>query len=236
MLRVSSSLHEQGASIHRAGVDQRHGDFVPLGPDDEQPEVTVELDGDSGQQSAPSEQAPSTEDEDAETVTLSRTAAAQISRDVADVPPPPPAFPDAVTMAAARTNEGDAIQTDLVNLWAMTCQDGQERGFPILWHEKSGAIWSGDTVLGPKRSKPGDRARIEIPMDDPRRGVWSAGTAHTHPPPSPGYRALTVGPSDIDRQNLGQKRPGIVVDFATTACKKNDFKTYVFGPNVRQDY
>jgi len=205
---------------------QRHADFEPVGPGDEQPEVTAPLNGVSADQQSAGQQTAVQELPVGSDVTASRQ----------DIPAPPPAYPNMTAQAAAPTNEGDALSIVLTSLWSQTCADGLERGFPIHWNQKSGAIWPGDTVMGPKRTSPGDRAYITIPFDDPAgKDNFMVGSGHTHPPPSPGYRAKTVGPSDIDRGNLGAKRPGMVVDFSTTASRRNDAKLYFFGPETRQD-
>jgi hypothetical protein len=219
-LQRSAGNRAVAAALSRLTV-QRHADFEPVGPGDEQPEVTAPLNEASSDQQTAVQELP-----DGSDVSVSRQ----------DIPAPPPAYPDMTAQAAAHTNEGDALSIDLSSLWSQTCADGLERGFPIHWNQKSGAIWRGDTVMGPKRTSPGDRAYITIPFGDPPgKDNFMVGSGHTHPPPSPGYRAKTVGPSDIDRGNLGAKRPGMVVDFSTTASKRNDAKLYFFGPQTRQD-
>jgi hypothetical protein len=205
---------------------QRHADFEQIVPGDEQPEVTVPLDGESVDPQTAGQQPTVQESSGESHVTVNRQ----------DIPAPPPAYPNMTAQAGARTNDGDALSIDLTSLWSMSCADGLERGFPIHWNQKSGAIWRGDTVMGPKRASPGDRAYITIPFDDPPgKDNFMVGSGHTHPPPSPGYKAKTVGPSDIDLGNLGAKRPGMVVDFSTTASRRNDATLYFFGPETRQD-
>jgi hypothetical protein len=224
------------AGLVQSWAVQRHGDFEPVPEGEEEPEVTVDASGGSGEGvvSAPEELAP--EHEEGSSAPVARSGIT-VSRD--DIPPPPPDYPSKMELATAHlanSDYDDNIPSSLGHLWGMTIQDGLERGFPIYWNEKSGKVSLGQTELGPPH-KPGARATITIPMDDPGKGTYTVGSGHTHPPPAPGYQAVTVGPSDVDISNLGKKHPGFVHDFSTKACKKGDKGgLYFFGPDERTGY
>jgi hypothetical protein len=189
---------------------QRHADQRPLGPDDPVPEETAGEEP-SAVQAEPEEQ-----------VAVSRQA-----RDD-DIPPLPPAFPHISQWPMSELSD------TLSSLWGMTCQDRTERGFYVMWNEKTGKIWAGDTQIG-QPQKPGDkRAYLNLVKPDDRPPVYPVGDAHTHPPPYPGYTSQ-VGPSDIDIADAKQGGlPGMVEDYKSPAFKKGDGSIYFYGKERRE--
>jgi Domain of unknown function (DUF4157) len=157
------------------------------------------------------------------------SSSAVVRRAPADIPPPPPAFPSVYEWYFD-------IAQDAQSLFGLTCTDGRERGFYVMWNESSkksfaGPIAIGDPAVGCTQAhielgaKPGDK-----------RPIFPVGWFHTHPLANKGCRKLTVGPSDLDKQtskDLGL--PGMAEDTKTPNAPCSDAGSYFFGP-IRRSY
>ena len=138
------------------------------------------------------------------------------------IPPPPTVFPPFFEWFFD-------VSDVMSDLWASTCTDRLERGFFVMWNEKSKKSFAGETVLG-------NDHEIELgPMPADRKPIFPVGWFHTHPRPKPGFVQVAVGPSTKDKKTSKDiDLPGAVRDFSTPGvndCKKAG--TFFFGPMRR---
>jgi hypothetical protein len=146
----------------------------------------------------------------------------------ADIPPPPPAYPSVYEWFF---DVSDAMG----EAWNMTCQDGRERGFYVLWNEASNKSAPGPVVVG-EPAKGCAAAHLSLgPVPADRKPVYPVGFFHTHPLAPPGCHKIGVGPSDVDKQTASDNHlPGAVRDTSTTSSGARDSGTFFFGVTRRQ--
>jgi hypothetical protein len=144
-----------------------------------------------------------------------------------DIPPPSP-YPSA--------NEWFwDIHDDASSLYGMTCQDGAERGFFVMWNEQTRKSSAGPTAMGAP-AVGCSRAEIHLgPVPRDAKPLFPVGWVHTHPMANPGCHKLGVGPSKTDKDTSGATGlPGMVIDTRTPASPCADSGSYFFGPALRQ--
>jgi hypothetical protein len=147
---------------------------------------------------------------------------------IADIPPPSP-FP----------GTDDWLSGEVVDqagsLYGMSCQDRRERGFYVMWNQRTNKSFPGETAIGDpvKGCHP---AEIHLgPMPPDRKPIFAVGWFHTHPPANPGCRKTGVGPSDVDKNtSRSSGLPGMVADTVTATSPCGDFGYFFFGPEIRQ--
>ena len=146
----------------------------------------------------------------------------------ADIPPPPPAYPSVYEWFF---DVSDAMG----EAWNMTCQDGRERGFYVLWNEASNRSAPGPVVIG-EPAKGCAAAHLSLgPVPADRKPVYPVGFFHTHPLAPPGCHKIGVGPSSVDKQTASDNHlPGAVRDTSTTTSGARDSGTFFFGVTRRQ--
>ncbi len=153
-------------------------------------------------------------------LSLEGGASSVVQRDAPSPPPPPVVFPHF-------TEWYPGIADAAAQAWAFTCKDRLERGFHVLWNERTNRSFADNVTEGTDRA-------IEIPGHD-RDPVFTVGWFHTHPRPKPGFVQVAVGPSEKDKKTSDDtKLPGAVRDFlapGVTDCAKSG--TYFFGPDRR---
>jgi len=147
-----------------------------------------------------------------------------------DIPPPPPAYPSCYTWFSDFV--GAAVDFD--SLYSLTCKDGRERGFYVMWDQRTNKSSAGRVEMGDP-AKGCESARINLGQMPPdEKHVYPVGWFHTHPLAPPGCRKLEVGPSQIDKNTskvLGL--PGLVEDTKTPTSNWKDTGYFFFGPTVR---
>jgi Domain of unknown function (DUF4157) len=148
----------------------------------------------------------------------------------ADIPPPPPAYPS----SSEWFFDFVGADVDFGSLFGMTCEDGRERGFYVMWNERTnksfpGPIEIGDPVRGCKT------AHIELgPVPPDRKPIYPVGFFHTHPLANPGCHKLGVGPSPKDLQTAKDNGlPGLVEDTITPTSTCRDAGYFFFGATRR---
>ena len=154
----------------------------------------------------------------------------QCQHDIPPPPPLPPAYPDRYTWFFDFV--GAAVDFD--SLYGLTCKDGRERGFYVMWNQRTNKSFAGPVEMGDP-AKGCESARIDLGLVPPdRKPVYPVGWFHTHPPTPPGCRKLEVGPSQIDKntsKSIGL--PGLVEDTKTPTSSWKDTGYFFFGPTVR---
>ena len=143
-----------------------------------------------------------------------------------DIPPPSP-FPSV-------TDWYWDIHDDAISLYGMTCKDGAERGFYVMWNQHTGKSFAGNTAMGVPATgcNPAEISLGPIPRD--AKPVFPVGWFHTHPMANPGCRKLTVGPSGKDEDtSRSSGLPGMVEDTQTTSSPCAESAAYFFGPTIR---
>lgn len=149
----------------------------------------------------------------------------------ADIPPPPPAYPDSSTWFF----DFVGADIDFGSLFGLTCEDGRERGFYIMWNEQKKKSFAGPVEIGDP-AKGCAPARIQLgPVPPDRKPIYPVGWFHTHPRANPGCRKLEVGPSKLDKDTSAQTGlPGLVEDTKTPTSSCRDAAYFFFGPRVRR--
>ena len=158
------------------------------------------------------------------------TAGPVLQRDN-DFPPPPPAYPSSYQWF----NDVSGGDVDFNTLFGLTCKDGRERGFYVMWNERTNKSYPGPVEIGDP-AKGCVSASIQlgtVPQD--RKPIYPVGWFHTHPLANPGCHKVDVGPSDTDKKTSATTGlPGLVVDTKTPTSNCHDSGYFFFGPTTRK--
>jgi hypothetical protein len=145
-----------------------------------------------------------------------------------DIPAPPPAFPNVYSWFWG-------VSDKMGELWGMSCEDKLERGFIVMWNEKSGKVFNEEVLIGTH-----DLVWFQKPPD--RAPIYPIGFFHTHTPVTAGFTRI-VGPSETDKNTAKYfQLPGIVYDFLDCSaqdcsdCRYKHAGYYFFGPMIRNPY
>jgi uncharacterized protein DUF4157 len=146
------------------------------------------------------------------------------------IPPPPPAYPSSYQWF----NDVSGGDVDFGSLFGLTCKDGRERGFHIMWNERTNKSYPGPVAMG-EPAKGCTSAGIQLgPVPPDRKPTYPVGWFHTHPLANPGCHKVDVGPSDTDKKTSSTTGlPGLVVDTKTPTSSCRDAGYFFFGPTTR---
>ena len=144
-----------------------------------------------------------------------------------DIPPPPPAYPSIYTWFF----DISGADVDFGSLFNLTCEDGRERGFYVMWNEHANKSFAGPVAIG-DRKRGCEAPRVNLgPVPPDRKPVYPVGFFHTHPLANPGCIKSKVGPSGVDRRLATDTGlPGLVEDTGTTTSGCEDANFFFFGP------
>jgi hypothetical protein len=148
----------------------------------------------------------------------------------ADIPPPPPAFPNAAQMTLDLDNT--------VLLWNLTCMDRRERGYYIFWDDTTNKSFAGEVHRGEVWTECLKNANLNLgPVPPDTKHIYPVGFFHTHPPAPPRCRKTKVGPSDADLKFASRTGlPGVLRDTSTptaNCAEEQQGPFYFFGPWIR---
>lgn len=150
-----------------------------------------------------------------------------LQRQPVDIPPPLPNFPTPYEWLGV-----PALQDTLVEAWNDTQLDDTERGYVVMWNEKTQKFWF-DYPMTSRLTVTGNTYRHEItlPRFVDRPPVFPVGTFHTHPRPPKGMTS-PAGPSSVDKGSL---LPGVVEDSTVQPYDPRRAGFFFHGPTRRPE-
>jgi hypothetical protein len=148
-----------------------------------------------------------------------------------DIPPPPPAYPSSYQWYSDLAGQDPTFSS----LFGLTCTDGRERGFYVMWNESTNKSYAGPVEIGDP-AKGCASAHINFgPVPPDRKSIYPVGMFHTHPLANPGCRKIEVGPSKLDKDTAASTGlPGLVIDTKTPTASCKDSGYFFFGPTTRR--
>jgi Domain of unknown function (DUF4157) len=148
------------------------------------------------------------------------------------IPPPPPAYPNVYQWFFDITSQSSG--SDPGSLFGLTCSDGRERGYYVMWNENTNKSVPGPIEMGDQKKGCGAPHMSLGPVPADSKPVYPVGFFHTHPLASPGCHKIGVGPSDIDKGTAKSTGlPGVVMDTKTPTSTCKDAGYFFFGPTQR---